>query len=228
MSLFGAIANAGKDIQKALDFADNIFQNQVIIEAFDGSGVVYLTVVENENIDILVEPTEHPIEKFGGGLDYLNRTSTPLTLSCIISQRNLDLRAFGFETLFSSAVAKYFPIAAAQLRQAQRVANKFVNVGADEVTAILAKIIAWQNDGVLVKLRNLRIDYKRLSKSVDDIPWLIERIRINSEIDIGDGLGLELTLKNLIIIDAPKRGGLMGVRAVMEKFVKVPTNPFAV
>lgn len=227
MSLFGAIAKASKDLQRALDFADNVFQNQVVIETQKGDDLIYFTVVESEDLEIVVEPTEQPIERYGGGLDYLNRTSTPLVLSGIISPRNLDLRALGFETFFLGTAAKYAPAAIARLRQLQRVTNKFFDFGADEVTAILAKLLLWQNDGVLVKVRNLRADLKKLTKSVDDVLWLIERVKITSDVDVGDGLAVELTLKNLIIVDAPKRGGLSGVRAVVEKFVKIPVNPFS-
>jgi hypothetical protein len=68
---------------------------------------------------------------------------------------------------------------------------------------------------------------QKISKSEADIFWLIADIQTISDPSYGDGIGIQMTLKNMLYVDGPTEGGLQGVRGVLEKFISLPRNPFA-
>jgi hypothetical protein len=116
----------------------------VSIEDIDGEDIVYLNVTEAENLNLVVNITEHPVADLGGIVDYVSRTSIPLTLSGVITNRNLDLRRDPVGAVLSRAAA-FAPAVFNAVDSAASVAGKFFDLGADEKIRklqVLSKCVA--------------------------------------------------------------------------------------
>jgi len=224
MALFGQIA--ANNLGDALSIADQVLQNQVSIEDVDGNDIVYLNVTESETLDMSVQITEHPIEDSGSVADYVSRSSIPMTLTGVLSNRNFDLRRDPLGAILSRAAA-LAPAVVSTINTGISVASNFFDLGADEQTRKLQVLFDWQSSGKLVKVRGVKVDLGKISKIEGDLFWLIEGMQVMSEAGYGDGIGIQLTLKHLFVIEEPFTGGLQGVRGVLERFVSLPRNPFA-
>jgi hypothetical protein len=225
MSLFGQIAAGAGAVGEALNVAGTLLQSQVSIVDVDGEDTVYLNVTDSEDLDIKVNITEHPVADLGGVADYVSRNSFPLILTGIITNRNFDLRRDPVGAILSRAAA-FAPQVFGAVNALASVGSKFFDLGTDEQTRKLQTLYGWQSSAKLVKVRGLKLDLQKISKSQADVFYLIEDIHPTSSPESGDGIALQITLKNMLFIDGPQSGGLQGVRGFIEKFISIPKNPF--
>lgn len=225
MSLFGQISAGAGAVGEALNVVGSLLQKQVSIEDVDGTDVVYLNVTNSEDLDMSVNITEHPVADIGGVADYVSRTSHPLVLSGIISNRNFDLRRDPVGAILSRAAA-FAPQVFGAINAAASVAGNFFDLGTDEQTRKLQVLYGWEKGVKLVKVKGLRLDLQKISKSEADVFYLLQNIHPVTSPDSGDGIEVQITLKNMLFIDGPRSGGLQGVRGFVEKFISIPKNPF--
>lgn len=225
MSLFGQIAAGAGAVGEAVNLAGSLLQSQVSIVDVDGEDTVYLNATDTEDLDLAVNITEHPVADIGGVADYVSRNSHPLILSGIITNRNFDLRRDPVGAILSRAAA-FAPAVFGAINAVAGVAGKFFDLGTDEKTRKMQVLYGWMTSAKLVKVRGLNLDLQKISKSEADIFYLIQDIHPVSNPDAGDGIALQIVLKNMLFIDGPSSGGLQGVRGFIEKFISIPKNPF--
>lgn len=225
MALLGQIAAGAGAVGSVLDVVGQLTQKQISIQDVAGEDVVYLNVTDSEGLDLSVNITEHPVADIGGVADYVSRNSHALTLACVISNRNLDLRRDPIGAALSRAAA-LAPAVFAAVNTAASVAGNFFDLGADEMTRKLQTLYGWEKGAKLVKVLGLRLDLQKISKQEADVFYLIQNIAPTTDASLGDAIGLTITLKNMLFIDGPKFGGLQGVRGFLEKFISIPKNPF--
>lgn len=227
MALFGQIAAGAGAVGSALSIVDQLIQSQVSVTDIEGRDVVYLNVTESEQLDLSVDVTEHPVADLGGVVDYVSRRSVPLTIAAVITNRNYDLRRDPVGALLSRAAA-FAPQVFAAVNTAASVAGKFFDLGTDENTRKLQVLHKWQRFQTLLKVNGLKVDYQKIANNKQDVYYILQNVTPVSDPSYGgDGLGLQLTFKNMLYINGQQGGGLQGLKGFIERFISIPRNPFA-
>lgn len=208
MALLGAINTASSQIGEGLSLVDSLFQQQVTIRsveesvskfgtAFKTDDIVLLNVVNNQELDFVVEISEKPVADLGGAVDYISRTSTPLILDAIISNRNVDLLQDPTEFILQHAGA-FIPELLNVLNQSNSIMGRFFDLGQDEIDKKIATLVQWQNDVIPVEVLGLRLDAQKLTALKGQFTFFIERITVTVSKETGDNVGAVIQLKNLL------------------------------
>jgi hypothetical protein len=246
MSLINSALNIGS-VSEAIEFASGLTQDVVRIRRnAGGRGLpftlpnpnpfavneeeIFLNVVEVEELEYKVDISEKPVANLGAASDYVSRTSTPLVLTSIICNRSFNLLADPVEAL--TDIAKSIaPGIAANIEKGVGLASKFIDIGGDEMDAKIKNLRSWQLNADIVDVLGARLDATRHISKNETFSYLIESIALTYSPDFGDGIGLTITLKNLLNIQEVdltqkvKRGGKLGggiEAALPDNFV----NPF--
>jgi len=250
-----ALVNAARNISSfsdAFNFVDDLTQKVVRIRR-KSSGLrglpftppninpfavsdkeIFLNVVENEDLEYTVDITEKPIADLGAAGDYVSRTSTSLVLTSVISNRSFNLLSDPYEALGDIA-RSFAPGVAAGIDAGVGLASEFIDLGGDEMDAKIRNLRSWQVNAEVVEVLGARLDAtKHISKN-ETFTYLIEKIALSYSTDFGDGIGLTLTLKNLLHIsednEGIKKGGKLGEKKSTGRsssvFSGVFSNPFA-
>lgn len=226
MALLGQIASGAGAVGAALSIVDQLIQSQISITDIDGNDVVYLNVTDSEQLDMSVDVTEHPVADLGGIVDYVSRRSIPLTIQATITNRNYDLRRDPVGALLSRAAA-FAPQVFAAVNTAASVASKFFDLGTDQNTRTLQLLHKWQRFETLLKVNGAKLDYQKIANNKQDVYFILQNCVPVSDPSYGaDGLGLQLTFKNILYIKGQQGGGLQGIKGFIEKFISIPRNPF--
>lgn len=235
MALLGQIAGSAGSVGQAIQLADSLFQSQVTIKEASPGGLsgflrdlnpfgdtVYLNVTETEDLDIVMEITEHPVGDAGAIQDYASNASTPFILTGVLTNRNLDLKADPVGAIASRASA-YAPNAFAAIKSGVSAASKFFDLGEDEITRKLRLLNKWATNATPVKITGAKFT---LSKIVDaDTTFMIKNIKALSNSELGDGAGFQLTFVNLLTLGDAPAGSSTGVK-LLKRVASVVLNPF--
>jgi hypothetical protein len=227
MAFLGQLAKGAGSFGDALNLADSLFQNQVSIQDKDEKDQIYLNVTESVMLTLQTIINEQPVADQGGVVDYVSRTSTPLVITGILSNRNLDLRRDPLGIVASHAAA-YAPAVFGAIKAAVSVGSKFFDLGKDEIDKKITTLAKWQNDVVLVKVKGAKIDLKKYSDSGDEVYYLIDNISVSTSVENGDAVAVSISLKNLLALGESDGGAVQG-SSLLGKLggaLKSLANPF--
>jgi len=235
MALLGQIAGSAGSVGQAIQLADSLFQSQVTIKEATPGGIagllrdlnpfgdtVYLNTTESEDLDIVMEISEHPVGDAGSIQDYASNTSTPFILTGVVTNRNLDLRADPVGAIAARASA-YAPNAFAAIKSGVSAASKFFDLGEDEITRKFRLLTKWATNATPVKITGAKFN---LGKIIDaDTTFMIKNIKALSNAEFGDSAGFQLTFVNLLTLGEPPKGSGTGLK-ILKRVASVVLNPF--
>lgn len=231
MAVIGQIAASAGSVGQAIQLADSLFQAQVTIKEASASKVsdlnpfgdtVYLNTTESEDLDIVMDISEHPVGDAGAIADYASNTSTPFILTGVISNRNLDMKADPVGAIASRASA-FAPNAFAAVKAGVSAASKFFDLGEDEITRKIRLLNKWATNATPVKITGAKFS---LSKIVDaDVTFMIKNIKALSNAELGDAAGFQLTFVNLLTLGEQSGGPSTGIK-LLKRVASVALNPF--
>lgn len=238
MALLGAINTASSQIGEGLALTDALFQKQITIRSaetgvsrfgtvFNPDDIVLLNVVNEQELDFVVEISEKPVADLGGAVDYISRTSTPLSLTGIISNRNVDLLQDPTEFIVQHA-GSFLPELFNVLNQSSSIAGQFFDLGQDEIDKKITTLLRWELDAVPVEILGLRLDAKKFSSISKQFTFFIERITVNVDKETGDNVGISLVFKNLLNVAESAVGIIKGAKLSEVSVGTLPdeSNPF--
>ncbi len=199
MAFIGAITSGISGPGDVLTLVDALFQKQVSIYDPVSDKSVYLNATEAQDVESGVTITDKPITDLGSAVDYISRNPEPMTLTGFISNRDVDLRRNPAGVVAGYASA-FLPGAASAAAAAGSLAGKFVDLGKDEMDKKLETLHDWKNRGVFLDVLNAKINPKRFTKEGQAYRFLIENIRVTSTVDTGDGMGVQIVFKHIIVV----------------------------
>ena len=230
MALFTDLLKLNAEIGNALDFIDQVTQNQVVlyvddrerrrlqedttdvVEAFVdetiqnlagiNDNLVMFNVVTDVSFNASNSVTSKPVERGSNLLDHFVKEPIKISLSGVIGERMLNLKVdlLNFVTNYLRAL---FPEITATIDKSLQLfrATGIDTLGGSRIDSVMTQLLDWRDRGVELQLRNVEVG-SALAVNLNNSSFLIESVEFKQEKGYGtDRVDFELELIEVIFAD---------------------------